>query len=281
LNKLSIESSRWRILHTIFVAIIALWGFAGHNFQQNKATIFEKFLVETFSPLQRGTMSIKENIAYFIDHYFLLVDTSKQNVDLSKKIQKLETEIKALAEVKQENERLKKLLDFGKEIPRKKVLAQIVGWDSSSSFKVLRINKGFNDGIRELSAVVTTSGLVGYVYKTYFNYSDVITILDPNNRVDTIVTSTRSHGILEGRSDFQCTLKYVSRTEKIEVGDSVISAGMGNIYPKGLPVGKISKVDKESYGITQKIQVQPFVNFKKLEEVVVLVKSEEQAGPKK
>lgn len=281
MNKLSIESSRWRILHTILVAIIALWGFAGHNFQQNKATIFEKFLVETFSPLQRGTMSIKENIAYFIDHYFLLVDTSKQNVDLSKKIQKLETEIKALAEVKQENERLKKLLDFGKEIPRKKVLAQIVGWDSSSSFKVLRINKGFNDGIRELSAVVTTSGLVGYVYKTYFNYSDVITILDPNNRVDTIVTSTRSHGILEGRSDFQCTLKYVSRTEKIEVGDSVISAGMGNIYPKGLPVGKISKVDKESYGITQKIQVQPFVNFKKLEEVVVLVKSEEQAGPKK
>lgn len=281
LSKRVIESSRWRVVNNLIVVVIALWGFARHDFQYSKATVFEKSLTEVFSPLQRGTMSLKENIAYFVDHYLMLVDTSKKNVELEHKISELNSQIISLGEIKQENERLKDLLDFGQEIPRKKILAQVVGWDSSSSFKVLRINKGSNDGIEEFSPVVTTSGLVGYVYKTSYNFSDVLTILDPNNRVDTIVSSTRSHGVLEGRSNFQCALKYISRMEKIEIGDSVISAGMGNVYPKGLPVGTISKIDKESYGITQKIQVKPYVNFKKLEEVIVLLKPQDKKVEKK
>lgn len=270
MKRTNLESSRWKVINNLVVGMVALWGFANFNYQVERSTMFEKVLIETFSPIQRGTRSLKESFTYFIDHYFLLVETSKKNVELTKKIQELESEINFLSEVRKENERLKNLLDFGKDISRKKTLAQVVGWDSSSSFKVLRINKGSNSGLKVQSPVVTTTGLVGYIYRVTPNYSDVLTILDPNNRVDVLVTRTRSHGILEGRSDFLCSLKYISRTEKLEVGDDVITAGMGNIYPKGIAIGKIARIDKESYGITQKIQIEPFVDFKKLEEVAVL-----------
>ena len=119
------------------------------------------------------------------------------------------------------------------------------------------------------------NGLVGYVYRLTPNYADILTILDQNNRVDSIVARTRTHGIVEGISEFKCRLKYVNRTERVEVGDEIITAGLGNIYPKGIKVGKITKIDKENYGITQSIVVTPSVNFHKLEEVVVLIEKTE------
>lgn len=268
---LSIDASRWKLINNILVLAISLWGIAEQQYSVKNSSIFESVLIETFAPIQRGTMSLKERIASMLDNYVLIVNTSKQNQKLKSKVDELENRIFNLKELEKENERLKQLLQFGKVIPRQKVLAQVVSWDSSNEFKVLRINKGSNEGIKTMFPVITVNGLVGYVYRVTPNYSDILTILDQNNRVDAIVTSTRSHGIVEGLSGFECRLKYVIRTEKVEVGDEVITAGLGDIYPKGIKIGSISKIDKENYGITQSIKVEPAVNFSKLEEVVVLI----------
>ena len=123
------------------------------------------------------------------------------------------------------------------------------------------------------SPVITRNGLVGYVFRLTPNYADVLTILDQNNRIDALVMETRTNGIVEGQSGFKCILKYVSRTEKLEIGQEIITAGLGEIYPKGIKVGKISKIDKENFGITQKVEIEPSVDFHKLEEVVVLLPS--------
>src|SRR5690554_6448626 len=209
------------------------------------------------------------------DHYVLIVNTSKDNALLTKKVDELENQLFEMEEVRKENVRLKQLLKFGVDIPMEKVLAQVVSWDASNEFRVLRINKGSRDGLREMSPVITMNGLVGYVYRLTPNYADILTILDQNNRVDSIVARTRSHGVVEGASDFKARLKHLNRTEKVEVGDEIITAGLGNIYPKGIRVGTISKIDKENYGITQSIVVTPSVNFHKLEEVVVLIDKED------
>lgn len=268
------DSSRWKLVNNLLVVLLALWGIASQNFALKEVSAFESFLIEAFAPLQRGTMSAKEKVSSMFDHYVMIVNTSKDNSNLRKNVEKLENKIFEFQEVKKENERLKQLLQFGKEIPRKKVLAQIVSWDASNEFKVLRINKGSADGLKKMSPVITMNGLVGYVYRLTPNYSDILTILDQNNRVDSIVARTRSHGVVEGVSEFKCRLKYLNRTEKVDVGDEVITAGLGNIYPKGIKVGKITKIDKENYGITQSIVVTPSVNFHKLEEVVVLTEME-------
>jgi len=275
LKNFTVDSSRWKLANNIIVVVLALWGIAVQNYSLKDVSTFEAFLIEAFAPIQRGALSTQEKLANMLDHYVMIVNTSKDNAELRKKVAALNNQIFEFQEVKKENERLKQLLQFGKEIPREKVLAQIVSWDASNEFKVLRINKGSSDGLKKMSPVITMNGLVGYVYRLTPNYADILTILDQNNRVDSIVARTRTHGIVEGISEFKCRLKYVNRTERVEVGDEIITAGLGNIYPKGIKVGKITKIDKENYGITQSIVVTPSVNFHKLEEVVVLIEKTE------
>lgn len=268
------DSSRLKLINNVVVLLLALLGAAQHRYDLNEVSTFEGIMIEAFAPIQRGTLTLKEKVSYFFDHYVMIVNTSKNNAKLTKQVQQLQNTIFELSEVQKENERLKQLLRFGKDIDRKKVLAQVVGWDSSNEFKVLRINKGSDDGLKLLSPVITVNGLVGYVYRLSNNFSDILTILDQNNRVDSIVESTRSHGIVEGISQFKCRLKYVIRTEEVKVGDGVLTAGLGNIYPKGIKIGTITEIDKEKFGITQSIEVTPAVDFNRLEEVVVLIQND-------
>lgn len=265
------EQSRSKVLNYFIVIIISIVGIYRQDFTLQKTTMFEQLMVQIFAPLQSGTTSVKRNVSTFIDNYFKLVDTNRQNDEYRKIIKDLNSRIFQLENVRLENSRLKALLQFGKEIPKEKVLAQVIAWDASNEFKVLRINKGESDGIQLRSPVITSNGLVGYVVRIYSNYADVLTILDQNNRVDAIVRRTRSHGVVEGVSEFKCRMKYVVRTEPVVVDDVIVTAGLGNIYPKGIKVGTITEIEKQSYGLTQSIQVTPSVDFHRLEEVVVLL----------
>ena len=251
---------------------LAIYGVSKKNFRETSVPYFEVLMIEAFGPIQRGATSFKESMANIVNNYIAIVNTNKENTVLRKKTGDLENTIFNLQELRLENIRLKDLMHFSEEIPREKVLAQVIGWDSSTEFNVIRINQGSNDGITAKSAVVTSEGLVGYIYRVSTKFSDMITILDQNNRVDTIVDRTRTHGIVQGFSNFSCTMKYVSRNEQIVKGDIVVTAGLGDIYPKGIKVGTISKVERETYGITQLIEVIPSVDFNKLEEVIVLIK---------
>ena len=278
MKSIGIENSKWGLINNLIVLIISMIGYVRYDYDVSRSSFYQSALIETFAPIQRGTTSLKESIVKIVDHYFLIVNTSKQNVKLKAKVEELQNDLFVMSEVQKENERLKRLLEFGKEIPKRKVLAKIVAWDSSSEFRVLRINKGSNDNIKKKDPVITINGVVGYIYRVTPNYSDILTILDQNNRADAIVARTRSHGIVEGISKDKCILKYVARTEQVELGDEVITAGLGTIYPKGLKIGRITKIDKENFGITQSIEITPSVNFNKLEEVVVFTQNDKVAG---
>ncbi len=191
-------------------------------------------------------------------------------MDIKRKLSALEGKIFSLDEIEKENIRLKKLLRFGENTFTQKILAQVVAWDSNSDLKVLRINKGSKDGLRLQAPVVTHNGLVGYIYRLTGHFADVLTILDPNNRVDGILKNSRSHGIIEGYSGAFCIMKYVSSSNDVELGEVVVSSGLGNIYPKGLKIGTVTEIERQSYGITQYLEIKPTVDFNTLEEVIVL-----------
>lgn len=268
---LNLDSSRWTLFNNVIVIALSLYSFATQNYKMDDSSFFQSLMVELLAPIQQGTTSIQDTISNSVEHYIKIVNTSKENVELKKTIATLENKIFSLNEVQKENNRLKQLLEFGKVIPKKKVLAQVISWDASSEFRVLRINKGSSDGLKVLAPVITMTGLVGYVYRISPNYSDILTILDQNNRVDAIVAKSRTHGIVEGHTGLKCKMKYVARTEELQEGDTIITAGLGEIYPKGIKVGHVEKIDKENMGITQRVEVKPSVDFQRLEEVVVLI----------
>ena len=255
----------------VFVLLVALFSVSRRSFELRQASAFEAFMLDTLAPMQRSITYLKSQMSSFFENYLANVSASKENVGLRKRILELDEQIFSLNELERENKRLKALLEFGEEIASKSILAQVVGWDSSSDFRVLRINKGRNHGLRIQNPVITSLGLVGYVYRLTDNFADVLTILDSNNRVDAILKRTRSHGIIEGSGNHSCSMKYVNRTEPILLGDIVLTSGLGNIYPKGVKVGRVSLIERESYGMTQYVEIEPLVNFHKLEEVSVLI----------
>lgn len=273
--KLINESSKTKIVNNFLVGILAIYGISQKRFNLEEPTLFHQIVTEIISPVQEGLASSKQSLSDLWENYLLIVNTSKENTVLKKQISRLESDLFTMEEVRKENLRLKQLLNYSDEIGHKRVLAQVVGWDSANEFKVIRLNKGTNHGIKVMAPVITDQGLVGYVYRATPTYSDVLTILDQNNRIDVVVERTRTHGIVEGVFNFKCALKYVMRNEPVEVGDKLITAGVGGIYPKGVKVGMITDISKENFGMTLSIEVVPSVDFDKLEEVIVLVPSEE------
>ena len=272
--KLVNESSKTKIVNNIVVGVIAVYGISQKDFNLQEPSIFNQLITEVVSPVQEGLSNSKRSFSSFWDKYISIVNTGKENEILRKQMSRLESDLTGMDELRKENLRLKQLLNFSEELVQKKILAQVVGWDSANEFKVIRINKGRNHGIEEMAPVITDQGLVGYVYRVTNNYADILTILDQNNRVDIMVERTRTHGIVEGLFNFQCALKYVMKNEAVEVGDKLITAGVGGIYPKGIKVGMINNISQENFGMTLSIDVVPSVDFDKLEEVLVLIPEE-------
>ena len=277
--KLINESSKTKIVNNLIVAILAIYGISQKRFDLNETSIFNQVVTEVLSPVQEGIASSKKSLSFLWENYLLIVNTSMQNTVLKKQISRLESDLTTMEEVRKENLRLKRLLSYSDEMSHQRVMAQVVGWDSANEFKVIRLNKGSRQGIKVMAPVITDHGLVGYVYRVTENYADVLTILDQNNRVDVMVERTRTHGIVEGVFNFKCALKYIMRNEPVEVGDKLITAGVGGIYPKGVKVGMITDITKENFGMTLSIEVIPSVDFDKLEEVLVLIPSEVASAP--
>ena len=265
------NSRKIHIISHLIVLSISFVSFSERSFVSGKSSPFERVMIDSLAPLQGSISYIYRWVSSFFIHYVANVESSKENVGLKSRIRELEREIHERIEIEQENKRLKEFLSFGEKSPHREILAQIVAWDSTSDFKVIRINKGANSGIRLQSTVITAEGLVGYVFRLTNNFSDVLTILDHNNKIDGIIQRNRAHGIVEGYSNGKCIMKYVNRIEPVVLNDLVITSGLGNIYPKGLAVGSVSRIERESHGITQKIEISPAVDFSKLEEVVVLL----------
>lgn len=265
------KSPRLRLIINITVMCVALYAVSRREIAYDQTSPFEKFMIEVMAPVQRSIVFMKTKVSTTIDDYLFNVDASYDNRMLRKKLFEYESKIFGYGEMEQENKRLRGLLAANPEVKGKRVMAQIVAWDASSDFKVIRINRGSNDGLKLLSPVITDEGLVGYIYRLSYNYSDVLTILDANNRVDGIVERSRTHGIVEGYSKNRCMMKYVARTSPIILGDISLTSGLGNIYPKGIKIGTVSRIERDSYGITQHIELVPAVEFGKLEEVIVLL----------
>jgi rod shape-determining protein MreC len=277
LNLIQNDSKKLKIGLNIAVLSLALYGVSKRQYDYEQSTKFQSLMIDTFAPVQRAVTSSQESISSFFKDYALNVSASKQNEILLQEIAELESKLFSVSEMTQENRRLKDLLQFGEEMSGTKVMAQIVAWDSSSDFKTLRINKGLKDGLQLQSTVVTADGLVGYVYRLTHHFADVLTVLDPNNRTDVIIQRTRSQGIMEGFGASRGLVKYVNRTEPIILGDEVITSGLGHIYPKGIRIGRVSRLERESYGITQYVEVKPSVDFSRLEEVMVLISDNEES----
>lgn len=235
---------------------------------------YDRVIVGLTSPVQTVISWSLELLAAGFENYIYLWHTHQDNLALLEENRKLLNSIASLRETQQENVRFRKLLHFEEKFNIQSVMARVIAKDVSTEFRSIRINRGETSGIKKNMAVLTNEGIVGRVLKTSKTTSDIVTLLDQNSTVDAIVERSRARGVVEGLTDESCQLKYALRTDDIQPGDILISSGLGGIFPKGVTVGTVSKVNRKPYGITQEVEVHPSVDFSKLEEVLVVLNGE-------
>ena len=239
--------------------------------QRKGVEFFDVLLMEVCSPLEKAsTLVIKTVQRTFQEHVFL-VNVEKENRTLKRKVAELQEENRRMVEMKLANERLKRLLQFREETPLSMVGAEVIGQDPSSWFKSVTVDKGEKDGVKKGMAVICSAGIIGQILKTAPDYATVLLITDYNSAVDSVVQRTRAKAIVEGKGENRCQLKYLLRTEEVEVGDAVVTSGLGGNFPKGLMVGEVKKVDKKGHGVFQYAELAPSVDMTKLEEVFVIM----------
>lgn len=242
--------------------------------QQKQTAWYDKASLFLISPFQVSFRYLGEKILYSYYRYKFLLDAEEKIQSINKTNMMLKYELNKLYELKYENTRLRRLLNFRKQASYKMIPAQIIAVDVNPNFKSVRINRGIKHGIEIGEAVVNYEGIVGRVIKVYNDYSDIILLIDNNFIVDAFVQRIRARGVLYGTNTSLADLKYIHRFENIKNGDTIVSSGFDGVFPKGLLIGKVKDILVNNTSISQKIKVMPIVSFKKLEEVFVIDKTQ-------
>ncbi len=233
----------------------------------------ERIVVEISAPFQRFFTATIIVVRDVWKGYFSLVETHQENMRLRRRIDLLELENSRYQEMLLANERLQKLLNFQDNTDETLLPARVIGWDSSGLFKSITIDKGKSDGLAINMPVVNAEGVVGRVVSVSPSYSQVLLITDQNSAVDGLVQRSRGRGTLRGRGSSECYFDYVIKTCDVEAGDIIVSSGMGGVFPKGLSLGKVTKIRESDYKLFKDVRVAPAVDFSKLEEVLVVFRS--------
>jgi len=223
------------------------------------------------APFQKAVGTATGFLESIWNHYFSLVATAKENDRLKKALGYAEADRNQWQEMEFANYRLRKLLRFKKNTSNRVIAAEVTGRDPSSWFKAVIIDKGKSDGLAKGMPVIIPEGIAGHIAEVTSHYAKVILVFDQNSAVDAFVQRTRARGIVKGESTGRCVLKYVLQKHDILVGDIVVSSGWDGVFPKGLRIGYVSEVVKRTSGIFQEIKVTPYVDFDKLEEVLVIL----------
>ncbi len=197
----------------------------------------------------------------------------QNQIGLEGRLEELERQMIEKTELERENERLRKLLEFKREIPRKAIPAQVIGRDLVPWRRTILIDKGFRDGIEKRMAVVNAEGLVGRVVEAGPASARAILLVDSESRVGVLFQESRDLGVAEGDGSSWLRVTRIDREASIQVGDLLLSSGLGGIYPKGIPVGRVELVGHEKESRELFASVRPFVDFSKLEEVLCLALS--------
>jgi rod shape-determining protein MreC len=264
-------SSTFCLLLSFYILVVSARG-------QLKNEPVGAVLMWLIRPVQIAAQGTANWLIAIEENFVTLSGSKSENERLRKRIQALEVERQRLLEAEATHRKLQELLEFRSQLPGKPVTASIIANSASSWFQGCIIDKGSADGVQKGMAVVTPLGVVGKVVSVTGRSAKVILMTDANSGIDVMVQRTRSRGIVSGSLDSGTVLKYMKRSEDVQVGDRLITTGQDGVFPKSMLAGTVIKVNKQSLGLFQSIEVQPAVHLSLVEEVLIVGAGADEAA---
>ncbi|MBN1355156.1 rod shape-determining protein MreC [bacterium] len=233
------------------------------------ARVIESIILSFMTPLYTSVDWVADYAVAVWTEYFYLVDLRRENTFLNNKLVELEIENIQLQEKLDEIRRLRMIFDMPEGTVHRRLPAGVVRRAQQTWNTVLIVNVGSLDGIRPYMGIASSNGVVGQVVRVAPRASKSITVLHPKAGISVILQKSRISGIVSGSGSGSCILKFISRFDRVVLGESVLTSGLDGAFPKGLPVGQVCRIERNPGEIFQKIEIMPFVDLATLENVVL------------
>jgi rod shape-determining protein MreC len=230
-----------------------------------------------FSPVQTALAGGVNTAIGGVKNYFLLTRTSQENERLLKEVAELKVQIRLAHQIRQENERLRKMLDLSEKLPYTLIPGEVVGRDAKAAqSRTITVNRGTRHGITARMPVVTPDGVVGMTIFVDVLSAKVLMLTDLSSSIGAMLEKDRVAGILNGDGQNSCILKFLPINVQVKKGDLVVTSGQEGIFPEGLAVGRVLQEIKEST-LYRSFEVVPFPNYTSINEVLFMKQS--SSGP--
>ncbi|HEX9899949.1 MAG TPA: rod shape-determining protein MreC [Candidatus Methylomirabilis sp.] len=233
-------------------------------------TFTRQVVLFSVSPFIKVTAALVQGTRNLWRDYVDLRHLREENKHLQGEVAVLQRRIDQLEEQSLETQRLQRLLAM-RESPQAGFLtARVVGKDATNWFKTILLDRGSQEGVRRNQPVLAPDGLVGRVVEVTPMSAKVQLLTDPVSAVGGLVQRTRVTGIVSGNLGAGARVRYLPLLADVVVGDEVVTSGMGGVFPKGIPVGRITAVERRSGALFQEASLQPLADLGRLEEVMIL-----------
>ena len=242
--------------------------------QNDSSRLIRVWAVGAVTPLEKTFVSLQNGATNLWHNYFYLRGVRQENRALQQQIQEMQLEQVRLRQDAEQARRLQALLGFKEQFIDKTVAAQVIGSSGSEQSRIVYLDKGSAEGLGQDMAVISAEGVIGKVIQTFRHTSQVLLINDQNSGVGTLFEQSRLQGVLKGTANGEIVLDNIMSDEDVKPGERVLTSGGDQIFPKGLPVGTVSKVTKGKEFLL--VTIKPAAALTHLEEVLVITKKEQR-----
>lgn len=273
MTRLLLRYRRMLVLPTALLVAFVLMTLQARG-NSSLALLTKQILLASVSPFLRLATKSFDITATLWNEYIDLRRAHLDNQLLKEEIRQLRVELGELRETALEHTRVSRLLQMSNRVGSEMIVAKVIGKDTTNWFRTILIDRGADQGIQRHMAVVTTEGLVGRVVDVTATASRIQLITDLDSAVGVLIQRSRVIGVAAGSQGGAIQVKYLPLMADVAVGDRIITSGMGGIFPKGIPVGKVVQSSRPTNGtLFQLIEAQPYADFSRLEEVMILKRS--------
>lgn len=255
--------------HTLLFFTLIIVSFTLMTYQSKKGHLFTNNIIYSFF---NHSGSIIKSFADSVKSPFkIMALLEEENKKLKKQIDRLLLEKESYQEALLENRRLRELLKLSENRKDFFTSARVISRGIDHLAKSLILDKGQDEGITKDMVAITPKGLAGKIFNVSGSFSNLLLITNINFSASVRIKDSRKEGILSGTGTRKCILKYIPHEEEINPGDIVLTSGLDSLFPPGIPVGYVSRVDRKGPGEHfQYIEVIPFQDDTKIEELIIL-----------
>jgi rod shape-determining protein MreC len=223
------------------------------------------------TPVQGLLVRIHRSALDFWANYVEWKSVRRENTVLREENEHLRVQALQAGETREENVRLRRLLVLRDRLPLATVSGEVIGREAGGWVRSLTVNRGRGDGIAQQTPVIVPDGLVGRVVQVHRAAAVVQLLNDPASTVGAVVQRTRTAGLVEGDAGGTVRFKFMARDgASVTPGDLVVTSGLGTTFPKGLPVGRVVKVEDKGSALFHFAVLAPAVDFSRVEEVLLV-----------